>query len=275
MDYITIDRLKVFCNHGVYEEEKKNGQNFYVSAKLFLDTYKAGCSDNLNESVNYAALCHDIKDYMQKNRFDLIESVANNLVAHILVNNPLIRGLKLTIHKPEAPVGLTFDDISVTVERFWTKAYIAYGSNIGDSLTIIDDALKKISDNPAIRLNGKSSTITTKPYGNVTDQPDFYNGCIEVETYLPPEALLDFLHTIENEAGRTREIHWGPRTLDLDIILYGNRIINTKNLTIPHPDMQNREFVLKPLCEIAPYAYNPVLGATADMLLKKLCQEDR
>ncbi len=273
MDYITIDRLKVFCNHGVYEDEKKTGQNFYVSARIYLDTYRAGNSDNLNLSVNYAALCHDVTEYMQKNRFDLIEAVANNLAAYILSYNPLIRGLKLRIHKPEAPVGLPFDDISVTIERFWTTAYIAYGSNLGDSRAIIADALDKISDNPAIRLTKKSSTIITKPYGNITDQPDFHNGCIEMETYLSPEALLDFLHSIENAAGRTREIHWGPRTLDLDIILYGDMIINTEGLTVPHVDMQNRIFVLKPLCEIAPYAYHPVLKKTVNSLLSALTNE--
>lgn len=273
MDYITIDRLKVFCNHGVYEDEKKTGQNFYVSARIYLDTYRAGNSDNLNLSVNYAALCHDITEYMQKNRFDLIEAVANNLAAYILSYNPLIRGLKLRIHKPEAPVGLPFDDISVTIERFWTTAYIAYGSNLGDSRAIIADAIDKISDNPAIRLTKKSSTIITKPYGNITDQPDFHNGCIEIETYLSPEALLDYLHSIENAAGRTREIHWGPRTLDLDIILYGDMIINTESLTVPHIDMQNRIFVLKPLCEIAPYAYHPVLKKTVNSLLSALTNE--
>ena len=273
MDYITIDRLKVFCNHGVYEDEKKTGQNFYVSARIYLDTYRAGNSDNLNLSVNYAALCHDITEYMQKNRFDLIEAVANNLAAYILSYNPLIRGLKLRIHKPEAPVGLPFDDISVTIERFWTTAYIAYGSNLGDSRAIIADAIDKISDNPAIRLTKKSSTIITKPYGNITDQPDFHNGCIEIETYLSPEALLDYLHSIENAAGRTREIHWGPRTLDLDIILYGDMIINTESLTVPHIDMQNRIFVLKPLCEIAPYAYHPGLKKTVNSLLSALTNE--
>lgn len=269
MDKITVDRLKIFCNHGVYEEEKKNGQNFYVSAVLFLDTYPAGASDDLSRSVNYAELCHSITQFMQENRYNLIEAAAENLAAYILAENSAVRALELTVHKPEAPIGLPFENVSVTIYREWQKAYVALGSNIGDCRAFLDNAVEKISENPAVRLLKKSSYILTKPYGGV-EQEDFLNGCIELETYLSPEHLLEFLHTIENEAGRTREVHWGPRTLDLDIILYGDKIINSEFLTVPHRDMQNRMFVLEPLCEIAPYAYNPVLAKTAATLKNEL-----
>lgn len=269
MDKITVDRLKIFCNHGVYEEEKKNGQNFYVSAVLFLDTYPAGTSDDLSRSVNYAELCHSITKFMQGNRYNLIEAAAENLAAYILAENPAVRALELTVHKPEAPIGFPFENVSVTIYREWQKAYVALGSNIGDCRTFLDNAVEKISENPAVRLLKKSSYILTKPYGGV-EQDDFLNGCVELETYLSPKHLLEFLHTVENEAGRTREVHWGPRTLDLDIILYGDKIINSGFLTVPHCDMQNRMFVLEPLCEIAPYAYNPVLAKTAAALKKEL-----
>lgn len=269
MDKITVDRLKIFCNHGVYEEEKKNGQNFYVSAVLFLDTYPAGASDDLSRSVNYAELCHSITRFMQENRYNLIEAAAENLASYILAENSAVRALELTVHKPEAPIGLPFENVSVTIYREWQKAYIALGSNIGDSRAFLDNAVEKISENPAVRLLKKSSYILTKPYGGV-EQEDFLNGCVELETYLSPEHLLEFLHTVENEARRTREVHWGPRTLDLDIILYGDKIINSGFLTVPHSDMQNRMFVLEPLCEIAPYAYNPVLAKTAAALKKEL-----
>lgn len=271
MDKITIDRLKIFCNHGVYEEEKKNGQNFYVTAVLYLDTYPAGVSDDLTKSVNYAELCHSITGFMQENRYNLIEAAAENLAAYILTENTAIRALELTVHKPEAPIGLPFENVSVTIFREWQKAYIALGSNMGDCRGFLDSAVEKISANPAVRLLKKSSYIVTKPYGGVV-QDDFLNGCIEIETSLSPQHLLEFLHTVENEAGRTREVHWGPRTLDLDIILYGNKIINSEFLTVPHCDMQNRMFVLEPLCEIAPYAYNPVFAKTALTLKKELEQ---
>lgn len=269
MDQIIIDRLEIFCNHGVYEEEKNNGQNFYVTVALDLDTYAAGVSDDLAKSVDYAALCRDITRFMKERRYRLIEAAAENLAAYILNEYVLIRGLRLSIHKPEAPIGLPFEDVSVTICRAWQKSYIALGSNMGDSRRILENAVQKIAGNPAIRLLKRSAFIQTKPYGGV-EQADFLNGCIEIETYLSPECLLEDLHRIENEAGRTRGIHWGPRTLDLDILLYGDRIINSEFLTVPHSDMHNRRFVLEPLCEIAPYAYHPVLRKTALTLQKEL-----
>lgn len=269
MDKIRISRLKIRCNHGVYEKEKLEGQNFYVSAALHLDTYPAGVSDNLDKSVNYGDLCHAITNFMQSNTYDLIETVAHKLSVFLLNYSPLIRGLDLTISKPEAPIGLPFEDVTIEITRAWHTAYIAYGSNIGDSQQIIDEAIAKINNHPDIRLIKQSSTITTKPYGGV-EQPDFLNGCIQIETYLSPQTLLDELHIIENEAGRVREIHWGPRTLDLDILLYDEEIINTPELTIPHIDMANRGFVLEPLNEIAPYVWHPILGKNIQVIYNKL-----
>lgn len=269
MDKIIIDNLKIFCNHGVYEEEKQNGQNFYVSAALYIDTYPAGITDDLDKSVNYAELCHSITDFMKNNRYNLIEAAAENLAAYILKYSPLIRGLDLKISKPEAPIGLPFENVSVAIHRKWHRAYIAVGSNMGDSYSIIESAFNKIESNPSTRLVKKSSLIVTKPYGGV-EQPDFINGAAEIETYLEPDKLLEYLNLLEKEAGRTRRIHWGPRTLDLDIILYDNEIINSERLTIPHIDMANRSFVLEPLCEIAPYAYNPRLMKTAAQLKEEL-----
>ena len=269
MDQITISGLKIFCNHGVYESEIENGQNFYVDAVLGLDTYAPGVADDLEKSVNYAELCHDIDWFMKDNRYNLIEAVAENLSAHILNDYPLIRELTITIHKPEAPIGMPFKDVCVTIHRKWERAYIAYGSNLGDSIRLINSATEKISSNPAIRVLNNSSLYQTEPYG-VTDQPDFYNGCLEIETYLPAHKLLDVLQSLENEAGRVRTMHWGPRTLDLDLLIYGNELINDERLTVPHIDMANRNFVLEPLCEIAPYAFDIRTGKTARQMFDEL-----
>lgn len=265
MDYISIENLQVFAYHGVYEEENINGQNFYVSAKLFLPTGFAGKTDDINASVNYADVCHKITEYMTTHTYNLIEAVAENLAYMIFSNYESVKEIELTISKPEAPIGLPFDNVSVTIHRKWTTAFVAYGSNMGDSLNLIQTAIDSIRNNKYIRLIKESSIIKTKAYG-YENQDDFYNGCVEIETLLSAEELLEELNMIENAAGRKREIHWGPRTLDLDIILFGNEIINSEKLIIPHYDMHNRMFVLEPLCEIAPYAYNPRLCKTAKML---------
>ena len=265
MDKIIIDRLKVFCNHGVYEDEKINGQNFYVSAKIGIDASKPGSTDDLNRSVNYAELCETITYYMKNNRFNLIEAVAENLSAYILEYSPLIHMVELRIDKPEAPIGLPFDTVAVSVTRSWHKAYIAFGSNMGNRERYIENGLADLAATPGVRILKKSSVISTKPYGGV-EQDDFLNGCVMIETRLSPEQLLYELNRIEAKAQRTRDIHWGPRTLDLDIIFYDEEIIHSDRLIIPHADMANRLFVLEPLNEIAPYAYHPVLRKTVNEL---------
>ena len=126
------------------------------------------------------------------------------------------------------------------------------------------DGIEYLRSNKYIRVLSVSEIIETKPYGN-TDQDDFLNGALKLETLLSPEEMLEVVHDAENAAGRVRNEHWGPRTLDMDILLYDDLIINTEDLTIPHADMLNRDFVLKPLCEIAPYAYHPVAN-------KRICE---
>ena len=269
MDKIIISKLKVFCYHGVLEEEKINGQDFYVSAEIGLDTSKAGCTDDLNDSVNYAEICVAITEYMQNNCFDLIETIAAGLSELILEYHPMIKELKLRIDKPHAPIGLPFENVSIEIERKWHKAYIAFGSNMGNSLEYIENGIKRLASFSGIHVVKKSSTIITKPYGGV-EQDDFFNGCIEVETRLSQKELLDVLHIVEAEAGRVWDVHWGPRTLDLDIIFYDECVIHTADLIIPHVDMQNRTFVLEPLNEIAPYAYNPVTRKTVAQMYDDL-----
>ena len=119
------------------------------------------------------------------------------------------------------------------------------------------------------RIEAVSDYLVTEPYG-VTDQDEFLNGVLKMRTLLSPEELLERLHQLEQEANRERIIHWGPRTLDLDILFYDQEIIDTADLHIPHPDMQNREFVLAPMNQIAPYLRHPVLNQTISQLLNTL-----
>lgn len=114
-----------------------------------------------------------------------------------------------------------------------------------------------------------SSWLVTPPYG-MTEQPDFLNGCLELKTLLEPEELLEALHRIEKEAGRERTLRWGPRTLDLDIIFYDDLVWESENLCIPHVDMHRRDFVLRPLCEIAPYKRHPITGITVKEMLEQV-----
>ena len=160
------------------------------------------------------------------------------------------------------------DDLTKTIHYGDASRFMAdfIGSNLGEREQLIRQGIEGLRDLEGCTVEQVSGIITTKPYG-VTDQPDFLNGMVALRTLLLPEELLGQLHQIEQEAGRRRSLRWGPRTLDLDIIFYDHAVIDTKELQIPHPDMQNREFVLKPLAEIVPYYRHPLFGKTVQEML--------
>lgn len=270
-DEIHIQGLKVFAHHGVYPEETKNGQDFFVNAVLFLDLGRAGKKDDLECTVNYGSVCHFINDWMRENTCKLLEAAAERLAGELLLRYEALISLELEIQKPQAPIGLPFETVSVKIHRGWHKVYLGAGSNMGDRRRFLENAVEGLRANPLIRVNKVSDWIVTKPYGGV-EQEDFLNGALEVETFLKPKELLETLHELEAEADRVRTIRWGPRTLDLDILFYDALICSSDDLVIPHPDMTNRLFVLKPLAQIAPWFVHPVERKTVTALLKAIEQ---
>lgn len=273
MDIIRIDNLEVYAYHGVYDEEKEKGQYFYVNAELYTNTRKAGMNDDLDASTNYGTVCDFIHDFMTKHTYDLIETVAEQLAQALLLEFKLVKNVLLEIRKPHAPIEKEFESVSVEIERGWHEAFVAFGSNLGDKEKFIDEAIEALSNLPQINIVAISDKIVTEPYGNV-EQDVFLNGVMKIETLLPADELLQILQKVEEHAGRERKIHWGPRTLDLDIIFYDDDIISEDDLIVPHPDMKNRNFVLKPLMQIAPYKLHPVYRKTisdmyAELMAKK------
>ena len=146
--------------------------------------------------------------------------------------------------------------------------YIALGSNLGDRTENLKEALALLQKK-GLRIVSVSDFITTAPYG-VTDQPDFLNAAAEVQTEKNPLELLYVLLQVEQEMGRKRLRRWGERNIDLDLLLYDDKIIDLPELKVPHPDMQNRDFVLRPLVQIAPDAVHPVLRKTMAQLWREL-----
>ena len=257
MDEIRVKNLEVFCNHGVYKEENVLGQKFLVDASLFLSVRKAGRTDALGDSISYGDVCRLITAEMKKQNDQLLERVAERLAEQILLQFPPARAVRVTVKKPWAPVMLHLDYAAVTVERGWHQVYVGAGSNMGDRSAYLAEAERKLKEDGNIRNFRAATVIETEPYGYVEQDP-FLNTVFAFDTLYEPEELLDRLHELEQAACRERKIHWGPRTLDLDILLYDDRVTESPELTLPHPDMHRRLFVLAPLCELNPYGVHPL-----------------
>lgn len=271
MDTIHIKNLTVFANHGVFAEENALGQKFVVSCDMRLDTRAAGLTDDLEASVHYGLVAQEITRWMQMHTCKLLEAVAEGLARYILITWPLIREITLTIDKPWAPVHLPLDSVGVTITRARHRAFIALGSNLGDSRAILEEAVQKLDAIDGVCVKKCADWIVTAPYGGV-EQPDFLNGAVEAETLLTAHELLHEMQRIELEAGRERKIHWGPRTLDLDLLFYDDSIIESDVLAVPHPEIEKRTFVLEPMVQIAPYFRHPVSRKTMRTLLDELTE---
>ena len=271
---IRIRELEVFAHHGVFADEMANGQRFYINADLFMNTKGQDMlEDRLEKTVDYSEVCAFFNEFMQNNTCALLEKITELMATETLLRYPLINKITLEIRKPEAPIDLPFESVSVVRTLSRHTAFLSIGSNIGDKHAHLDKALELLDACRHTELICESERFVTKPYGDV-EQDDFVNSAVMIETLLSPHELLEFINGIEKAEGRTREIHWGPRTLDLDIIFYDDLIMSDSRLTIPHIDMENRLFVLKPLERIAGYYRHPILKKTVSQLLMELSKEE-
>lgn len=147
------------------------------------------------------------------------------------------------------------------------SAYLGLGSNLGNKRQNLLKAINLLNQTGRVKIIKQSRFYKIKPVG-VINQPDFLNAVIKIKTNLPPRELLKTVKKIEREMGRLPGRRWGPRLIDIDILLYGDYILTTASLTIPHRHLHKRDFVLKPLCEIAPRVIHPLFRKTAKALYK-------
>ena len=263
-DRIEVSGISATGFHGVFPEEKRDGQTFVVDVTLDVDLTPAGESDDLADTVNYAEVAALVAARIEGPSFDLIERLAA-VIADDVLTSPLsallVDAVVVTVHKPQAPVGVPFADVSVTVrrERPVVPVVIALGTNIGDryaTLAAAEDALLERVVAGSLVL---SDYVETDPVGG-PHQPDYLNAVVIGRTRLSPSRILRELHAMEAAAGRVREIRWGARTLDLDLIQYGDPARDTDIrsdagwLTLPHPRAHERGFVLVPWLDADPEA---------------------
>ena len=244
-------------------------RKFVISAVLYTATREAGKTDDLTKSIHYGEISHWIKRFLEEHTYQLLETAAERLAEELLLQTERLERVRLQLQKPWAPIGLHLEAVSVEIERGWHTAYIALGSNMGDKKGYLEMGVEGLRHTRGCRVEAVSDFLVTEPYGLV-EQDKFLNGAMKIRTLLTPHELLDRLNEIEQTANRERIVRWGPRTLDLDILLYDDWILDDERLHIPHIEMYKREFVLEPLCQIAPYVRHPVWNRTALELLEEL-----
>lgn len=269
MDKVIIKDLEIFANHGVFEEENRLGQKFLISIEMETSLREAGLTDDLTKSVHYGEVCHKVEEEFKKQNYDLIEKCAEKVAEFILKEYAMVQNVKVELKKPWAPIARPLKYAAVYIERSRHMAYIAVGSNMGDKKENIEKAKEIINNSEHTKILRSSSMIETEPFG-YTEQDTFLNCVWEIETLLMPEELMDYLLEVEKELKRERIIKWGPRTLDLDILLYDDSVTEGEKAIIPHIGIPERDFVLTPLCELVPYKVHPLLNKRIIELKKDL-----
>lgn len=259
-DTINLLGVRAFGHHGVLEVERREGQDFVVDVALEVDTSAAGASDDVADTVNYAEVGADIVAIIGGEPRNLIEAVAAEIADTLVARYPLVQQVTLTLHKPQAPVGVPFSDVSITlVRRRDSPVVIAVGANLGDPESTVLRAFDDLAGIPGVWGVRPSPLFRTEPVGGPA-QGKYVNAVVLARTSLPPSSLLATLHGVEAEAGRTRTVRWGPRTLDLDLIQYGDPAAGTEVLSadealqLPHPRAHQRTFVLAPWAAVDPDA---------------------
>ena len=255
------------CNIGVSQEERAKKQNIVVDAELFLNIRNASATDDIKQAVNYSEIHSLIKKIAEKKEYKLIEALAENIAEEILKNYQ-VKKVIIHVKKPMALAKKNVKYAAVEITRTnMVKVYLGLGANLGNKLANIKEAIRQLKKN--LKITNISPIYKTDPigYGN---QDWFLNCVVEAETEIKPLALLKLAKCIEKKLKRTETIKYGPRTMDIDILFYGNKVISGKNLQIPHPRMHRRLFVLEPFAKINQDFFHPKLKKTIRELKKKI-----
>jgi len=255
-DRIDITGLRAVTIVGALPHEREIPQPLQVDLSMSVDLAEAGWSDELSDTADYGAVAERVVAVVEESKDVLLERLVAR-VAEAVLSFDRVEEVEITLTKLRPPLAVDASSTSVTIRRSRSggdlpatvrhRAFIALGSNLGDRRGYLRDAVAALGD-----VVATSRVYETDPVGGPGDQGPYLNMVVEVETPLDPFALLRRCQRIEAQAMRQRTVRWGPRTLDVDIVLYDGVEIDSPDLVLPHPRFAERRFVLAPLSELAP-----------------------
>jgi dihydroneopterin aldolase/2-amino-4-hydroxy-6-hydroxymethyldihydropteridine diphosphokinase len=256
MDRILIDDLRVMTVIGALPHEREAAQPIRIDLSIGLDLRNAGRSDELHDTVHYGLVCERVAEMARDSKDILLERLAAK-VADVVLEFDLVELVDVKLTKLRPPIPEEVQSTSVTLTRSRAEAaapplenhevIVALGSNLGDRLGYLKFAVGELGNVVAM-----SQVFETEPVGGPDDQGAYLNMVVKVHTALDPYAFIRRCQRIEANALRQRIVHWGPRTLDVDMLFYDDVHIDSEHLTVPHPRINERRFVLTPLSEVAP-----------------------
>ena len=256
VDQIELRGLRVVGIVGALAEERIRAQPFEVDVDISFDAAVAGRTDDLDQTINYAVPVAAIERVIRDEGHILLERVATRIAEEVLTH-PKVVNVEVCVRKLHPPLPSDLASTAVRIRRNRaqlnaltrprTRAYVALGSNLGDRRASLRFAINGLPDVVAV-----SEDYETDPVGGPDGQGAYLNMVVALDTYLDPFALLQRCHSLEAEGGRERGVRNAPRTLDADLLLYGDVRIDSEELIIPHPRMWERRFVMAPLADVAP-----------------------
>jgi dihydroneopterin aldolase/2-amino-4-hydroxy-6-hydroxymethyldihydropteridine diphosphokinase len=257
LDRIELEKFRIMSIVGNLDHERQLSQPLEFTITLYLDLSNAGKSDLVSDTVDYGAVCQLVEMTVKNSSDHLIEKLATR-VSDNLLKLPVIKEVTVKLKKLRVPVSSDLGSSAVVIHRkqsqmksgpniYTSQAILALGSNLEDRASYLKFAIQQF-EQPIVQ----SQVFETKPVGGPPGQLPYYNMVFAVQTSLDPFALQRKCFEIEEEAGRERKVRWGPRTLDIDILFYDDIRLDSRFLTIPHPRIYERGFVLFPLAEVAP-----------------------
>jgi dihydroneopterin aldolase / 2-amino-4-hydroxy-6-hydroxymethyldihydropteridine diphosphokinase len=256
MDRILIDDLRVLTVIGALPHEREIAQPIRIDLSIGLDLRDAGLSDELDDTVNYGLVSERVSDLVGTSKYVLLERLAAE-VADLVLGFDRVEEVDLTITKLRPPIPNPVESTAVRIVRTRAEAnvpplrsheaLVALGSNLGDRESFLRHAIRALGN-----VVEMSQVFETEPVGGPDAQGAYLNMVVKVDTSLDPYAFIRRCQRTEASALRQRMIHWGPRTLDVDLLFFDDVRIQSDELTVPHPRINQRRFVLEPLSEIAP-----------------------